>query len=274
MLDQIFGLILLSLGLRHTATPNVLGDATTATGSSTTLTHPTLHPSGDYHVGSMAGAVNGPHPTLRVLVPVMTQAQEEAFQKDRALAEGKIKGVIDTRTQTLENSFLQTLKRRTQEDEASHTAFLHTVNAFKDATKKQTSLTIADTYQTTITNVLTAMQKKLESMLALLDKISVAAAILQKQGKDISVVDSDVTAAQAKVTSALTMVSALAGSLPTTLSVTSEASAGADIQHTLTQAKTKLGLLYTAFTDARKAVGVALTDLESLTKAIDVVPTP
>lgn len=284
MLDQLFGFILLGLGLRHPALqPNVLGShdgeqeiSITISPTDNPTTNSTSGFAGEDHSGSGGGGgrENEPRPTLRVLSPVLTKDQEEVFQKERKLRETKIKHMSDARTNELEKSFLDAKHHREQEDEASHTAFVRTVNTFSNSGKKQKVLAMGDKFQSVITNALTSIQKKLESMLTLLDKISIAAAVLQKQGKDISQVDSHITAAQGKITTALTLAQTLAGSLPTTLTVTSETTASREVRTAISDAKTKLMPLYTAFTEARKAVGVAVTDLESLTNAVDVSPTP
>ncbi len=275
MLTQLIGLLLWMSGFhRQGIRPAVLGDQTIqseqAVGQNTTIGTgvPVAGSSGLMHA---AGDVQ---PTLRVLVAVMTKAQEDAFQKERTVRENALKPVIAARITTLETTLMDALHHREQEDVASHAAFLAKVNAFRSRSKKQAVLAVDDRYRAAVTTVITTIQKKLESMATLLDNISIAAAAAQKQGKDISRVDSDITAAQAKVTTALTRVTTTAGNIPTTVSVTSESSAGADVSRAVAGAKTQLMLLYGAFIDAKTSVGVALSDIENLTKAVDVTPTP
>ncbi len=276
MLDQFFGLILLGLGLGHPMMrPNVLGDQTQEVVSSTGSAERPPELKADTHSGSGRGrGGENPRPTLRVLAPVLTKKEEDAFQEDRAAREAKILKVTDAKVRTLEDEFTNALHKRAGEDEASHTGFLRKVEAFKDSGKKQRVLSVADKFRSTVTNALTSMQKKLASMTALLDKISVSAAALKAQGKDVSGIDSDITAAQAKVATAQTLLTTLTGSISTVLPVTSETSAGEDAGKAIGDAKTKLGSLYAAFVAARKAVGVALDDVESLTKPVEVTPTP
>lgn len=282
MLDYFFGLLLLGLGIHTSAHSSVLGDDTVNTEDHITPTGSqnisptgvvTGIPTNEDHRGSNAGESGDSSRTVVTNQVHLTKDQMEAFQKERKLREEKIKSVSEKRSDDLEKSFLEVEKHREQEDQATHTAFTRKVSAFKNADKQKKALALDTAYKNAITKALSSMQGKLTSMLTLLDKISVAAASLKKQGKDTSHIDADITSAQTKVTAALTMLKNITATVPTALSVSGESNASKEIGSTISQAKTALIPLYTAFTDARKAVGVALQDLEASTK-LEITPTP
>jgi ABC-type transporter Mla subunit MlaD len=118
--------------------------------------------------------------------------------------------------------------------------------------------------------MLSSMEEKLESMMKLIDRISAATGALKAQGTDVSRVESDLSNAQAKVSSALFAVHTLAESLPTALTVHSEETAKEDVLQAITDVKSQVVPVRTAFAEARDAVGLALTDLENLTDAVQV----
>jgi hypothetical protein len=283
MLDYFFGLLLLGLGIHTPAHPSVLGDDTVNTEDHITPTgSQSISPTGavtgiptnEDHRGSNAGESGDSSRTVVTNQVKLTKDQVETFQKERKTREEKIKSVSEKRSDDFEKSFLEVEKHREQEDQATRTAFTRKVNTFKNADKQKKALALDTAYKNAITKALSSMQSKLTSMLTLLDKISVAAASLKTQGKDTSHIDTDITSAQTKVTAALTLLKNITATVPTALSVSGESSASKEIGSIISQAKTALIPLYTAFTDARKAVGVALQDLEALTAQSQVTPTP
>lgn len=255
MLDYIAGLVLLGMGfLRPMQGASVLGDETAAVRE--------------------ASETATPAPRLKLLQPVLTKEQEDAFQKDRKAREARIRAVTDARIRGINDGFRKKLETRESEDNTRSQAFAKKVNAFTNTERRKKFLVFETRFRGLVHGTLTSMEQKLASMSALLDRLSVAAVALKAQGKDIHVVDSDITAAQAKVTTALTLTENLAGSLSSSVSVTGESTAGSDAQKAVSDAKTQLTTLYTAFTDARTAVGVAVSDMEALTKPVEASPTP
>lgn len=288
MLDYVFGLLLIGLGIKHTPLPAaVLGDETEtnqqleSTSSTSGRREGTELPERpNVFFPTKAAELEqrdqreASRPGLRLLMPVLSKHQEEAFLKERKIREAKIKAVSESRTEALHRSFANVLEKRKQEEKAHETAFIKRVGGFTDANKKQKVLDVQTKFQTIMTNSVTTIQKRLEALLALLDKISVSAAALATQGKDVSQVNSDITAAQAKVTTALTLTQSVAAAIPLSLSVSGESSAGAELGKGISDARKQFLPLYNAFVDARKAVNVAVSDLELLTKPVEVTPTP
>lgn len=256
MIGYVVGLLLIGLGFSHPArSQNVLGVTDGARYATS--------------AASDAAGIAGKRSTLRVLRPVLTKEQEDEFQKERKVREAKITSVSEKRTQELRKAFQGTLQKRIEQGEASRSAVRNRIQAFDDNTKKQNVLAIADAYESMGQSAVSSMQDKLTAMLTLLDKISVSAAALHVQGKDVSHIDSDITAAQARITSALTIASNLADTIPTALTVSSEESAKTDIRTSVQEMRAKLSPLHTAFLEAREAVRVALAHLKLLIQPVD-----
>jgi len=253
MIDSVIGLLLLGLGLTSPVPGAVLGN-TAASGT----------------LASVSGKDSTARSKLRVLQPVLTKEQEDAFRQARKKREEKIAAVSEKREATLKESFAQKLQARKERDAQIRAATRTRIQAFTDRKKQERVALIATKYEDLGAGAVTAMQEKLTAMLTLLDKISVAAAALAEQGKDVSAVDSDITAAQAKITTALTLAETTAEAIPATISFTNESTVRDDIQTGIADLKVRLSALHTAFTDARQAVGKALTDLKAHTQPVDV----
>lgn len=186
----------------------------------------------------------------------------------------KLRPVTEARLTGIQRQFFTVLQQKRDHDLPAATAYLHTVQAFTDTAKKQKFFDTGDRYELAVTSILSVLQLKLESMSDLLDRMTAAEAALHTQGKDVSKLDSDITAAQAKVATAFTLSQNVAGSVPSTLMLAGEASAGAQIRTQIVSFQSAIKPLYAAFTSARLAVGAALADLESMTVPVDVTPTP
>lgn len=243
MVDYLFGLLLFAFGIG--SRPSVLGEQST----------PSAIP---------------PQGQLKLMRPRFTSEEQEKFQKERKKQEANIKKITDERTRELKESFAEKKAARLEKDNVTREVLEAKVAAFKDAQKKQKVIALADKYQTTVTARITAMHTKLESMLALLDRITAASGALKTQGTNVSAIEADVAAAQAKVSSALSAVDALAESVPTSFSVSGEEEVKADVLAAIASAKTQMQEAHTAFAEAHAAVGKALADLESITDAVQV----
>lgn len=242
MVDYIFGLLLFAFGLG--SHPSVLGEQT--------------------------GTASQKLAQLKLMRPKFTPDEQEMFQKERAKREANLKRVSETKIAELQKAFTEKKESRLEKDETARAVFQEKVQGFADADKKQKMLTFSTTYRATVTVMLDSMEEKLESMMKLIDRISAATGALKVQGTDVSKVESDLASAQAKVSSALFAVTSLAESLPTTLAVNSEETAKEDVLQAITDVKSQIVPVRAAFTEARDAVGLALTDLENLTDAVQV----
>lgn len=242
MVDYIFGWILFAFGVA--GRPSVLGEH--ATDSARQLAELTL------------------------MKPKFTVENQEAFQKERAKREANIKRVGEAKLDELEKTFQEKLAARKQTDQISQDVFRAKVNEFQNSEKKKKILNISTKYGAAVTNSLASMQKKLQSMVILLDRITAASGALKTQGIAVSEIEAAVGQAQADVSSALSAVNALTESLPTVLSVNGEDSAKEDVQKALEETKTKIDTVRSVFQKAHTSVGVALSDLETLTNAVEV----
>lgn len=246
MLDYLFGLILFGLGLG--SHPSVLGEQT------------------DRKEASSSKQLA----QLKLMRPKFTPEEQEAFQKERTKREENLKRVADVKIQELEKTFEQKQTARQKNDLTAKNVLEAKLDKFEDKEKKVKIVQIAKKYETTVTQSLMSMQKKLTSMVTLLDKITAASGALKTQGTDVSQVDSDVSYAQAKISSALFQVSALAETLPTVFSISGEDEAKADIQNAIAETKTQIETVRASFQEAHTAVGVAITSIESLTNAVEI----
>lgn len=290
MLDALFGLILLGLGVKKSLPPVVLGDhdnATEATGSSGSsandsdeaddhATGATSSSAGtssddDFNDDDTKEATGG----LKIMRPKLTVEQQKEFQRERAKREKNIAHISESRVKELHDDFLAKQKARLEKDKAGKAALEAKLRTFKDKEKKEKLTRFSAKYQSTVTSRLTDMQKKLESMTALLDRITAATGALKAQGKDVSHIETSVSTAQAKVTTATSLVTALAGSISTNVSVSTETSAKSDIQAAVTALKAQLEPARAAFIEAYQAVSSALHGVEVLTNAVEeATPTP
>jgi len=242
MVDYILGLLLFALGLG--SHPSVLGEQTASPSSKLAQ--------------------------LKLMRPKFTADEQVMFQKERAKREANLKRVSETKSAELQKTFIQKKESRVEKDETARSVFQEKVQGFTDDEKKQKLLAFSTSYNNTVTVMLSSMEEKLESMMKLIDRISAATGALKAQGTDVSRVESDLSNAQAKVSSALFAVHTLAESLPTALTVHSEETAKEDVLQAITDVKSQVVPVRTAFAEARDAVGLALTDLENLTDAVQV----
>lgn len=303
MFDAVFGFILLGLGLKKTIPPAVLGDhdeteqssgstgtsqsnsggSSGSTGSSSGggSSHDDENDDSSSGSSSSAGTSSSAeteHETergtssrasegLRVMQPKFTPEQQEAFQKERKKRADNLKKVGDERVKKLEESFAQRQQERKEKDKTTRETLAAKVREFKNTDKRTKLLSLSEKYQKAVTNTLASMQKKLQSMLTLLDKVTAAAGALKTQGTDVSAVEADVSTAQTKVSSAIYQVNTLVDSLPTAFSVSTEDAAKADVEKAITESRSKIDAVRTAFKDAHTAVEKAVSDLEALTDA-------
>lgn len=294
MLDAIFGLILLGLGVKKSLPPVVLGDhdnATEATGSSGSSANDSVdtddHATGATSSSAGTSSDDDIHDDLndddtkeatgglKIVRPKLSVEQQKEFQKERAKREKNIAHISESRVKELHDDFLAKQKARLEKDKAAKAAFEAKLKTFKDKEKKEKLAKFSAKYQSTITSRLTDMQKNLESMTALLDRITAATGALKAQGKDVSHIETSVSTAQAKVTTATSLITALAGSLSTNVSVSNETSAKSDVQAAVVALKAQLEPARAAFIEAYQAVSLALHGVEVLTNAVEeVTPTP
>lgn len=243
MIDYLLGLLLFAFGVG--SRPAVLGEQSTPS----------------------AGKPTAP---LKLMRPKFTAEEQEKFQKERKKQEANIKKITDERRRELSETFAEKKAARLEKDKVTRDVLEAKVAAFQDAQKKQKVIALADKYESSVTGRISMMHDKLESMLALLDRITAASGALKAQGTDVTVIETDVAAAQAKVSSALFTVDALADSLPTSFSVSGEEEVKDDVLAAIAAAKTQMQEARTAFAEAHAAVGKALTDLENITNAVQV----
>lgn len=239
MLDYLFGLLLFGLGLNH---PTVLGEAT----PSRQLAQ------------------------LKLMRPKFTPEEEQAFQKDRAKREANLKHLSESRVKEYQQIFKDKYATRTQKDDVTRDVLEAKASEFTDSKKREKLLSLSRSFQSTVTAQLSGMQKKLESMIALLDRITAASGALKAQGTDVSQIETDIAAAQSKVTTALALVSTMAESLPTSFSVSGEEGARDEVLAAIASVKSQLEPVREALIDAHTAVERALSGLESLTDAVQV----
>ena len=254
MFDYFLGLILLGFGIRNY--PSVLGETDVAVESSSSA-------------DASTSARRKPADTLRIMRPKFTAEEQEAFQKERAKREENLKRVGQLRIESLHADFAAKQKARIEKDKTTKSALEAKVKAFTDQKKKEKLLALSGKYQTSVAARLTAMQQKLESMTVLLDRIAAAAGALKAQGKDVSVIESRISSAQAKVTSAITAVADLASATPTSFSIATEASAKEDVMKAIEALKAQLEPANTAFAQAHEAVKLALEGVEEYTDATE-----
>ncbi len=294
MLDAIFGLILFGLGVKKSLPPVVLGDhdnTTESTGSSGSSANDSVdtddHATGATSSSAGTSSDDDIHDDLndddtkeatgglKIVRPKLSVEQQKEFQKERAKREKNIAHISESRVKELHDDFLAKQKARLEKDKAAKAAFEAKLKTFKDKEKKEKLAKFSAKYQSTITSRLTDMQKKLESMTALLDRITAATGALKAQGKDVSHIETSVSSAQAKVTTATSLITALAGSLSTNVSVSNETSAKSDVQAAVVALKAQLEPARAAFIEAYQAVSLALHGVEVLTNAVEeVTPTP
>ncbi|MFZ5535049.1 MAG: hypothetical protein ACOY3M_02750 [Patescibacteria group bacterium] len=241
MFDYLFGLLLFVLGLGR---PSVLGE--------------------------QASDSAKPSAQLKLMRPKFSAEQQEAFQKERMKQEANIKRISDARMKELEKTYAEKQKSRSEKDAVTKQVLAEKLAGFKDAQKRQKVQAMADTYQKTVPAMLAGMQKKLTDMMSLLDRITAAAGAMKTQGVDVAEIESNVAAAQAKVSSVLYAVEALTESVPTVLTVSGEDAAGEDIKNAVRELKESVRDVRSAFAEAHKAVGIALENLEEITNAVEV----
>ncbi len=242
MLDYLFGLLLFGLGLGNR--PTVLGEQATSSAK--------------------------PIAQLKLMRPKFTVKEQEAFQKERAKRDANLKRIGEARLKEMQKTFAEKQAAREAQDQTTRDVLEEKVNAFKDSQKRQKLLSLSTKFESAVTNQLESMQKKLESMSTLLDRLNAATGALKAQGVDVASIESKISFAQAKVTSALGHVSSLASSLPTAFSVSSEESAKEDVLEAIESMKTQMEPVRESFKDAHESVGVALSHVESLTDAVQV----
>lgn len=242
MVDYLLGLLLFAFGIG--SRPSVLGEQSTPSAA--------------------------PLTPLKLMRPKFTAEEQEKFQKERKKQEANIKKITAERARELSAAFAEKKAARLEKDGVTREVLEAKVAEFKDTQKKQKVIALADKYQTTVTARIGGMHTKLENMLALLDRITAASGALKTQGTDVSAIESDVAAAQAKVSSALSAVDALAESVPTSFSVSGEEAAKDDVLAAIASAKTQMQEARTTFAEAHTAVGKALANLESITDAVQV----
>lgn len=310
MFDAIVGLFLVGLGLKKTIPPSVLGDhdeteqSSGSTGSSQSnsgsnssgSTGASSSTSGSSHEedddsasgsSSSTGASSqeaehererrtssGASEGLRVMQPKFTPEQQEAFQKEREKRAENLKKISEERVKKLEATFAQKQKDRKEKDKATRDTLAAKVREFKNIETRTKLLSISEKYQKAVTNTLSAMQKKLQSMLTLLDKVSAAAGALKAQGTDVSVVESDVATAQTKVNAVVFQVNTLVDSLPTAFSVSTEAAVKSDVEKAISSTRSQIEAVRTAFKEAHASVEKAVEDLEELTNVDEVGTLP
>lgn len=254
MFAYLLGLILLGFGIRNHAA--VLGETDIAVESSASA-------------DASTSAGTKPTGALRVMHPKFTAKEQEAFQKERAKREENLQRIGKLRVESLHADFAAKQKARIEKDKTTKSALEAKAKAFTDQKKKEKLLALSGKYQTSVAARLTAMQQKLESMSVLLDRITAAAGALKAQGKDVSVIESRISSAQAKVTSAITAVTDLASSTPTSFSIATEASAKEDVMKAIAALKAQLEPANTAFAQAHEAVKLALEGIEEYTDATE-----
>ncbi len=254
MFDYLLGLILLGFGIR--SHPAVLGETDVTVESSASADASTSARR------KTAGA-------LRVMRPKFTAEEQEAFQKERAKREENLERIGKLRIESLHADFAAKQKARSEKDKTTKSALEAKVKAFTDQKKKEKLLALSGKYQTSVVARLAVMQQKLESMTVLLDRITAAAGALKVQGKDVSVIESHVSSAQAKVASAITAVTDLASATPTSFSIATEASAKGDVMKAIETLKSQLEPANTAFAQAHEAVKLALEGIEEYTDATE-----
>jgi hypothetical protein len=237
MLDQLFGLILLGLGLHHPGNPNVKGDETEMSSISGT---PKAHSTEDTDTKD--------HITRE-------QVLKNIHEHEQNLTE-----VFDTRRLRLEKEVKnsqETSRKKTEADRKTFTAKLAT---FKDD-KKKTIAAYIDTKLADINKRRTSeFMAHLTNMREVLDKISDRATEAKKAGKDISKVESLVTAAQGALASAQTGVTTQAGK-SYVATISSEAAVGQNIRDIMQSLELDLHNTRELMMAARKAVGAALEAL-------------
>lgn len=236
MLDQIIGLLLFGLGLKSTPS-SVLGEDTGMEASSS--------------------------------ASKMTTQENVEFQTERATREAQIRKVTESRTKELHATFLKRHEERLEKDKTTKVVLEAKVKSFKDTKKRQKLLAFSTKFQEITTRRFTHMQTKLESLSALLDRITAASGALKSQGKDVSAIESAVANAQTKVTNAISLVSTLASSVSTSFSVRSEEQAKEDVMKAVESMKAQIEPAHNALTQAHRAVGRALESLEAMTDVIE-----
>jgi len=243
MVDYLFGMLLFAFGLG--SRPAVLGEQ--STGSATK---------------SLA--------QLKLMRPKFSAEEQEKFQLERKKQEANIKRIGDVRIAELKTTYEEKKAARQEKDRVTKEVFVAKVAEFQDAQKKQRVMAIADKYQTTVTALVDAMQTKLQTMLVLLDRITAASGALKAQGEDVSHIETSVSSAGAKVSSAITAVNLLAETLPTALTISGEDGAKDDVLAAIATTKSQVQTARVSFAEAHSAVGKALSDLEQLTDAVQV----
>lgn len=291
MLDHLLGLVLFGLGLANPTKPAVKGDSTAVVLSESD----TSGASGASSISGSGGSdddeadatgtsgesseeksetYTGATGTIR---PIKPTESEHQFTRSEVLSnirerEKKLQEVFDAREMRQTKELSESQERATLNTQTARKAFTAKLAKLKDSKKK----TIAASLDLKIAEVnkkrTTIMLSFVSKLQKILDKISIRAAEAKKAGKDITSVDSAVTAAQATVASALTAVMTQAGKTYVA-QVTSDETLKNDMETAMKSLKTDLEAVSALIDTAKKAVYVAHAELSKVMEESVATPT-
>lgn len=265
MLDQLFGLLLFGLGLSNPVTsPSVKGDSDAK--------ETEIQSTKDTESSDGASFIAEPR---RDKEQKIQKINREALYKESnattASRSGKSPEKIKMREDELKNIFEVRKERlneelKTRREEAvekfkeEREAFKEKVSQIRD-TKKKAVVTKIDTKIAEINKKRTEkMTERLTKMSEILDKVGVRASESSATGKDLSSVDTLVSAARIAVTSAQTSVSAQAGKVYVA-DIVSEDGIGDAMSAALKSLQTDLTAVYEVVKSAHLAVQSAVKEL-------------
>ena len=256
MLDQLFGLLLLGLGLSGPSTsPSVKGDSDT-TESSSGASLKTELPREDKE--QKIKKINS---KMLYKESNDTVASRSGKSPDKIKKrEDELKNIFEARKERLTEELKTRREEAVEKFKEEREAFKEKVSQIRD-TKKKAVVTKIDLKIAEINKKRTEqMTERLTKMSEILDKVGVRASESSTTGKDLTTVDAFVSAARIKVASAQTAVSAQARKVYVA-DIASEDIIGVAMSTALTSLQTDLTAVHEVVKSAQLAVQSSVKEL-------------
>lgn len=272
MLDQLIGLLLLGLGLRYPSDiPNIKGDSTEVSSSSGS--------------GSGSGSSGVTFTVTTTVKPTETEQETEQETEPTGAtirelqeanirhAEANLEQVFEQRRLRLENEVKRLREEEITRRSVERANFQAKLSDIKNKEKKTAVVTIDAKITQINTKRTDLMLKNLAKMQEILDKIMVRAAEAKKAGRDISKVESAVTAARASIATAIAAVTTQSGKsyIPT---ITTEQNLGQSVKTAMQSFESDMKSVYELVKTARQGVATALSELGKVLTGLLPTTTP
>jgi len=255
MLDQLFGLLLFGLGLSGPSTsPSVKGDSDTTESSSDA----SLKTEPQREKEQQIKKINS-----KVLYKESNSADAsrsgKSFERIKK-REDELKNVFEVRKERLNEELKTRREESVEKFKEEREAFKEKVSQIRD-TKKKAVVTKIDTKIAEINKKRTdQMTERLNKMSEILDKVGVRSSESSTSGKDLTTVDTLVSAARIAVASAQTAVSTQAGKAYVA-SIVSEDAIGDAMSTALKSLQTDLTAVHEVVKSAQLAVQSSVKEL-------------